>query len=247
MTFTKKKNIILVVDREPETFKILNLVLDELDFDVIKCTSGKQAIQLCVSLKPDIVLLDLYMPDMSGHDVITAIREWSQLPVIIVSSHQTNEDVINGLNMGADDYVIKPFNIDVLRARINASLRKSVVHEVGEAELLNGPLRINLVQHQVFLDDALISFTPKEYELLRYFMIHRGKMLPHRDILRKVWGPAHSEDTQYLRVFVGQIREKIETHPAIPVMITTELGIGYRMELLPDRSIHGQRLFSFSG
>lgn len=245
MTFTKKKNTILVVDREPETFKILNLVFDHLDFDIVKCVSGKQAIQLCVSLKPDIVLLDLYMPDMSGHDIITAIREWSELPVIIVSSHQTNEDVVNGLNMGADDYVVKPFNIDVLRARINASLRKSMVHEVGEAELSNGPLRINLVQHQVFLDDALISFTPKEYELLRYFMIHRGKMLPHRDILRKVWGPAHSEDTQYLRVFVGQIRGKIETHPTIPVIITTELGIGYRMELLPDRSIYEQKTFTF--
>ncbi len=235
MSLAKKKNIILVVDREPQTFKIMNLVLDDLDFQVVECTSGKQAIQLCASLKPDIVLLDLYMPDMPGSDVIKFIREWSQVPVIIVSSHETNADVVEGLNMGADDYVIKPFNTDILRARINASLRKSAVYEMGDSELLNGPLCINLVQHQVFLDDTLISFTPKEYDLLQYFMVHRGKMLPHRDILRKVWGPAHSEDTQYLRVFVGQIREKIEIHPAIPVIITTELGIGYRMELLPER------------
>lgn len=235
MTSAKKKNIILVVDREPQTFKIMDLVLNNLDFQVLECTTGKQAIQLCASIKPDLVLLDLHMPDMPGSEVIKSIREWSQVPVIIVSSHETDEDVVEGLNMGADDYVIKPFNTDILRARINASLRKSAVHEMGESELSNGPLRINLVQHQVFLDDTLISFTPKEYDLLQYFMVHRGKMLPHRDILRKVWGPAHSEDTQYLRVFVGQIREKIEIHPAIPVIITTELGIGYRMELLPER------------
>lgn len=234
-----------MVDREPQTYKILKLVLDSRQFEVIECSMGKLAIQLCVSLKPDIVLLDLQMPDMSAHDIIVAIREWSQLPVIIVSSHQTDDDVINGLNMGADDYVIKPFSADVLRARINASLRKSAVQETGEAILSNGPLRINLAQHQVYLGDTLISFTPKEYNLLRYFMVHRGKMLNHRDILRNVWGPAHSEDTQYLRVFIGQIREKIETDPTVPTIITTELGIGYRMGILMNRPAYEQGVFKF--
>ncbi len=242
-----KKNTILVVDQEPQTFKIMNLILSDREFKVIECTTGKQAVQLCASLKPDIILLDLYMPDMSGSEVIKSIREWSQATVIIVSSHETNEDVVEGLNMGADDYVIKPFNTDVLRARINASLRTSYVREVEHSELTNGPLRIDLMQHQVFLDDTLISLTPKEYDLLSYFITHKGKMLPHRDILRKVWGPAHSEDTQYLRVFVGQIREKIELHPAIPVMITTELGIGYRMEMLPDRPTDAQGSLKFVG
>ncbi len=228
----KKKNTILVVDHDPQTFKILDLVLDGEDFDVVQCLLGKQAVRLCVSMKPDIVLLDTDMPDMTGKEVVAAIREWSQVPVIIVSAEDTTEDVVNGLNMGADDYVIKPFNADVLRARINASLRKSAIQETGEPELCNGPLRMDLVRHEVFLRGQNLSFTPKEYALLRYLMIHCGKMLSHKQILTDVWGASHGEDTQYLRVFIGQIREKIEENPAAPLMIKTELGIGYRMEIL---------------
>lgn len=228
----KKKNTILVVDHDPQTYKILDIVLDKQDFDVVECLSGAQAIRLCVSISPDIILLDFDMPDMKGKDIIAAIREWSQTPVIIVSSRKADEDIIQGLNFGADDYVIKPFNADVLRARINASLRKSAVQEAGESVLSNGPLRIDLVRHEVFLDDKLIAFTPKEYGLLRYFIIHCGKMLGHRDILNEVWGAGHSNDTQYLRVFIGQIREKIERDPTKPMIIKTELGIGYRMETL---------------
>lgn len=228
----KKKNTILVVDAERQSFRMLEILLDKKDFDVVECASGRQAIQLCVSIKPDLMLLDFDMPDMRAHDIIAGIREWSQMPVIILSVRETNDDVVRGLNMGADDYVFKPFNADVLRARINASLRKSAVYEAGEPEITNGPLRIDLVKHQVFMDDSLIPFTPKEYNLLRYFVTHRGKMLGHREILHDVWGPAHSDDTQYLRVFVGQIREKIEKDPANPKIITTELGIGYRMEII---------------
>ena len=233
---SKAKNTILVVDTEIQTYKILDIILDKKDFEVIECHSGRQAIRLCISVKPNIILLNLDMPDMDGKDIITSIREWSPVPFIIVSAHHSNTDIINGLNMGADDYVIKPFNVDVLRARINASLRKSATHETGQPELTNGPLRIDLVRHKVFLHETLIPFTPKEYNLLRYFMTQCGKMLTHRDILSNVWGAGHSDDTQYLRVFVGQLREKIETDPAHPVIITTELGIGYRMELLSETS-----------
>lgn len=228
----KKKNIILVVDSDSQTYKILNIVLDSNNYEVVECSSGRQAISLCVSIKPDIVLLELGMQDMESAEIIKAMREWSQIPVIILSALKANEDVIRGLEMGADDYVIKPFNADVLRARINASLRKSAIQEAGESEISNGPLRINLVRHEVFMGEKLISLTPKEYNLLRYFIIHSGKMLGHRQILHEVWGAAHSDDTQYLRVFVGQIREKIEIDPSNPRIITTELGIGYRMEIL---------------
>lgn len=236
----KKRNTILVVDNEPLTYKMLDIVLDKQDFDVVKCPSGKQAVSLCISIKPDIVLLDFGISDAEGKDIIKAIRDWSQVPVIILSVRKTDDDVVNGLNLGADDYVIKPFNTDVLRARINASLRKSAIHETGEPELSNGPLRMDLVRHEVFLDDKLIAFTPKEYSLLRYFITHCGKMLGHKEILREVWGSAHGEDTQYLRVFVGQIREKIEKDPAHPLIITTELGIGYRMELMQETPLHRQ-------
>lgn len=231
-----KKNTILVVDDDPQTYKLLNIVLNKKDFDVVECLTGKQAIQLCISVKPDMILLDPKMDDMTGLEIINGIREWSQTPIIILSDQENPVDIVIGLNMGADDYIFKPFNTDVLRARVNASLRKSITRDNGEPEITNGPLRMDLVRHEVYLDDVLTSFTPKEYKLLRYFITHCGKMLGHKLILNEVWGKAHSADTQYLRVFVGQIREKIEKDPSQPRIITTELGIGYRMEYLPDNT-----------
>jgi len=227
-----KKNTILVVDTDLQTQKMLSLILDTPSFKVVGCETGKQAIQFCVSSKPDLVLLALNLPDMEGKNVITDIRSWSQTPIIVLSENSANENVITALNMGADDYVVKPFNVDVLYARINASLRKSAIQETGEPELCNGPLRMDLVRHEVFLDDQLLAFTPKEYNLLRYFIVHSGKMLTHRQILTEVWGAAHSDDTQYLRVFISQLREKIEINPALPKLITTEAGIGYRMDIV---------------
>jgi two-component system KDP operon response regulator KdpE len=227
-----KKNTILVVDTDLQTQKMLSLILDTPIFKVVGCETGKQALQFCVSSKPDLVLLALNLPDMEGKQIITDIRGWSQTPIIILSENAADENVITALNMGADDYVVKPFNVDVLYARINASLRKSAIQETGEPELHNGPLRMDLVQHKVFLRDKLLAFTPKEYNLLRYFIVHRGKMLTHKQILNQVWGPAHSADTQYLRVFIGQLREKIESDdPEVAKLITTEAGIGYRMEI----------------
>lgn len=242
----KKKNILLIADSDKTSSKMLSLFLDEVEYKLIDCTSGKQAVQLCVSVKPDLILLDPDLPDMNGPDLITKIREWSEIPIIIISANTDNESVISCLDTGASDYVFKPFNADVLKARINAALRSAAVHETGEPELVNGPLRMDLVRHEVFLNDQLLGFTPKEYNLLRYFMIHRGKMLPHKDILKEVWGEAHTEDTQYLRVFIGQIREKIETDPAIPVRIVTEAGIGYRMEIAAIATLHEQGLLKLS-
>jgi two-component system KDP operon response regulator KdpE len=227
-----KKNTILVVDTDPQTQKMLSLILDTPDFKVVGCETGKQALQFCASSKPDLILLALNLPDMEGKEIITDIRSWSQTPIIVLSEDSSDENVITALNMGADDYVVKPFNVDVLYARINASLRKSAIHETGEPELHNGPLRIDLVRHEVFLDNKLLAFTPKEYNLLRYFIINRGKMLTHKQILKEVWGPAHSNDTQYLRVFISQLREKIEADPSTPKLITTEAGIGYRMDIV---------------
>lgn len=226
-----KKNTILVVDSEPQTKKMLDIVLAESSFTIEECKTGKQAVSLSITLKPDIILLDLNLSDMNGNDVITALREWSQVPIIILTARSANEDIVKALDLGADDYVTKPFNMSVLQARINASLRSSAVLETGEPQLVNGLLRMDLVRHQVFLADKLIPLTPKEYNLLRFLMIHCGKMLTHRQILEEVWGSGHGDDTQYLRVFIGQIREKIEINPAIPVRITTEAGVGYRMEM----------------
>lgn len=229
----EKKNTILVVDDEPQIQKMLGILLGGEDFKIVESLTGKQAVRMCVSTKPDLILLDLGLPDMDGKEVITAIREWSQVPIIVLSVCSLDEEITAALNIGANDYVTKPFNVEVLLARINAALRSSAVRETGEPELSNGTLRMDLVRHEVFLDDELVAFTPKEYDLLRYFMVNRGKMLTHKEILRAVWGAAHSDDTTYLRVYIGQIREKIEANPTRPTFITTEAGIGYRMEVLP--------------
>lgn len=230
----QKKNTILVIDHEAQTKKILDIILPAPAYKVEECKTGQQAAHMCISLKPDMILLDLELPDMSGHDVIAQIREWSHVPLMIVTSRSDDADMIKALNLGADDYVLKPFNADVLAARINAGLRKGAVNETGQPQLTNGPLRMDLVRHQVFIGENLIPLTPKEYNLLRYLMIHSGKMLTQKQILTEVWGPAHGADAQYLRVFIGQIRSKLRQGDASTVVITTEPGVGYRMEAEQD-------------
>lgn len=227
----EKKNTILIVDADPQLQKLMAIVLDPNEFRIIACAAGKQAARLCISVKPDLVLLDLTLPDMEGKHVITAIRELSEVPIIMLTARSGDDDVIMALDMGANDYVIRPFSANVLVARIHAALRRSAVDETGVAEICNGPLRMDLVRHQVYLDDALLGFTPKEYNLLRYFIVNRGRMLTHKEILKEVWGAAHGDDTQYLRVFIGQVRAKIEAHPGVPKLIITEPGVGYRMEI----------------
>lgn len=228
----EKKNTILVVDDEPQIAKMLGILLDSEEFKMIESNSGRQAIRMCVSAKPDLILLDLGLPDIDGKDVIAALREWTQAPIIVLSARSSDAEVVEALNLGANDYITKPFNVGVLMARINACLRSSAVRETGGTELTNGKLRMDLVRHEVFLNEVSTPLTPKEYDLLRYFMVNRGKMLTHKEILKAVWGAAHCDDTTYLRVYIGQIREKIEARPSHPVFITTEPGIGYRMEVM---------------
>lgn len=228
----EKKNTLLIVDDEPQIQKMLGILLDAESFKIVECLSGKQAIRMCALVKPDLILLDLGLPDMDGKDVITALREWTHAPIIILTGRSSDEEIASTLNLGANDYINKPFNVDVLLARINASLRSSAVRTTGEPNLTNGPLRMDLVRHEIFLHERLVTFTPKEYDLLRYFMINRGKMLTHKQILKAVWGTGHMEDTAYLRVYIRQIREKIEQTPKSPVFVITVSGVGYRMESL---------------
>lgn len=234
---SEKKSTILVVDDEVQIRKMLNIFLEASDFKIEESDSGRQAIRMSGSVKPDLVLLDLGLPDMDGKEVITQIRQWSQMPIIVLSVRTLDEEVIASLNAGADDYIVKPFNADVLVARIRANLRKAMVKEAGQPELVNGPLMMDLIRHEVFHHGEKVQLTPKEYDLLRFFMINRGRMLTHRQILNEVWGPAHSDDTQYLRVYIGQVREKLEQDPANPQLIITEPGVGYRMESLPDQKL----------
>lgn len=231
-TITNKKNMILLVDDEPQIRKLLKITLKDEGYKTEESETAGQAIRMAASLKPDLIILDLGLPDMDGKDVIDQLREWSEVPIIVCTVRDSDKEVVAALSRGADDYVTKPFNIEVLIARIEANLRKSAVLEAGEPELSNGRIRMDLVRHEVFVDDESTFFTPKEYELLRYFMINRGKMITHKQILKEVWGPAHGEDMQYLRVYVSQLREKIEPDVKEPSYVITEPGIGYRMEKL---------------
>ncbi len=226
----EKRNTILIVDDELEIRKMLTIFLDAADFKVVEAVNAKQAIRMAASIKPDLIVLDLGLPDMDGAEVVTALRQWSQVPILVLTVRSEDSEVASLLNTGADDYVTKPFNADVLLARINANLRKTVVREVGEPDITNGAIRIDLVRHEVFIDGERVAFTPKEYDLLRYFMVNRGRMLTHKQILKEVWGPAHVEDTQYLRVYVGQVREKLENKKGLSKLIVSEAGIGYRMD-----------------
>jgi two-component system KDP operon response regulator KdpE len=226
----QKKSTVLIIEDEPPIRKLLNISLEGGGYKVVECDNGREGVRLVASVRPELILLDLGLPDIDGKEVITNIRQWSQVPIIVCSVRSGDDEMIKALEAGADDYVTKPFNPDVLLARIHANLRKAATQEAGEPELANGHIRMDLVRHEVFLHNEKTVFTPKEYELLRYFMLHRGKMLTHRQILKDVWGPSHAEDMQYLRVYVSQLREKIEKNPAEPQFIVTEPGIGYRME-----------------
>lgn len=228
----QKKNTVLIIEDEPPIRKLLNITLESSGFKVVEADNGREGGRLIASVKPDVVLLDLGLPDIDGKEVIEAARAWSQIPIIVCSVRNEDGEVIKALELGADDYVTKPFNPDVLLARIFANLRKSATQEAGEPDLVNGNIRMDLVRHEVFVSGEKTAFTPKEYELLRYFMVHRGKMLTHKQILKEVWGPVHAEDMQYLRVYVSQLREKLEDSDPEVTYIVTEPGIGYRMELI---------------
>jgi len=184
----EKKDKILVVDDEVQIRKMLNIFLTASDFVVESCESGKQALRMSASVRPDLILLDLGCRIWMGKEVIATIREWSQVPIVVLSGRTVDGEVISALDAGGDDYVIKPVNTNVLVARIKANLRKAIVRESGEPELINGEVRMDLVRHEVFLRDEKIDLTPKGYELLRYLMVNRGRMLTHKQILNENLG-----------------------------------------------------------
>jgi two-component system KDP operon response regulator KdpE len=225
---------ILIVDDEAEIRNMLNIFLSVEDFEILEADCGKAALRMAVSAKPDLIVLDLGLGDMDGVEVITALRQFANTPVIVLTARQDDRQTVVALNAGADDYVTKPFRAEVLLARINANLRQSKSDNEAPAMIENGPIRIDPARHEVFVNDKRVAFTPKEFSLLRVFMLNKGRMLTHKHILKEVWGPAHTDDTQYLRVYIGQLREKLEIVPGLGKSIVSESGIGYRMDVLPD-------------
>ena len=230
----EKRNTILIIDDEEGIRKMLGIFLDASDFRISESDCGKQGIRMAASIKPDLILLDLGLPDIDGKEVIENIRTWSQVPIIVLTVRSEEEEMIAALNCGADDYITKPFSADALLARIHANLRKQAIREAGEPTLTNGPIHMDLMRHEVFLAGQKVNFTPKEYHLLRYLMVHCGRMLTRQQILKEIWGPAHIDDTQYLRVYMGQVRDKLKVVPGLSKVIVSEAGIGYRMDRIDN-------------
>lgn len=220
---------VLIVDDEAAILKFLRPALEANGYDIEVATTVADAKRQIASKAPDIVVLDLGLPDGDGKDVIKNVREWSDVPIIVLSARDREAEKIDALDLGADDYVNKPFNVGELLARMRTATRHRMQRHDENAVLTVADLEIDSVRHRVLRGGTEIKLTPKEFELLSFLARHAGKVLTHRQILTAVWGPAHTADTQYLRVYVGQLRQKIEASPDDPSIIITEPGIGYRV------------------
>ena len=225
------KQRILVVDDEPQITRVLRRGLMTHGYDVSVAPDGRSALQLFADWPPDLVVTDLSMPNMDGLELCRKLRSFSQLPIIVLSVRGEERTKVEALDAGADDYVTKPFGIDELLARIRAALRRAPSADDSAPHLIEaGDFRINLETRVVNVQGREVHLTPKEYELLVYLVHHHGKVLTHRTLLAAVWGGDSVEQTEYLRVFVGQLRKKIETDPSKPRYILTEPWIGYRFD-----------------
>jgi two-component system KDP operon response regulator KdpE len=219
----------LVVDDEPAILRFLKPALEANDYEVIGIGTVAEATKRIAAESPDIVVLDLGLPDGDGKDVIRRVREWSDVPIIVLSAREREAEKIEALDLGADDFVNKPFGVGELLARMRTALRHRLQRHAETPVLTIGALEIDSVRHRVIRAGAEIKLTPKEFELLSFLARHAGKVLTHRQILTAVWGPAHTEDTQYLRVYIGHLRQKIEENSDDPQVVMTEPGIGYRI------------------
>ncbi len=219
----------LIVDDEPAILRFLKPALEANGYEISSAGTVAEAVKLIAAAVPDIVVLDLGLPDGDGKDVLRRVREWSDVPVIVLSARDRETEKIEALDLGADDYVNKPFGVGELLARMRTALRHRMQRKAETPVCKVGDLVIDNVRHHVSRAGEEVKLTPKEFELLFFLARHSGKVLTHRQILTAVWGPAHTEDTQYLRVYVGQLRQKIEAKPDDPRIIITEPGIGYRI------------------
>lgn len=206
---------------------MLSVALTAHGYALAEAPSGKEGLNQALIFHPDVVILDLGLPDLDGIDVIKQIREWSQVPVIVLSVRERESDKIGALDAGADDYLTKPFSMGELLARIRVALRRSTKTE-EDPVLSFEDLTVDLARRLVLLRGNELKLTPTEYEILKHLTLHAGRVVTHRQLLRAVWGPNFQEETHYLRVYVGQLRRKIEDNPTQPHFIVTEPGVGYR-------------------
>ncbi len=226
-----KDPLILLIDDEPQILRALKTILSSNHFRVATATNGEQGMALAVAQPPDVIILDLTLPDMDGLQVCEQIREWSRVPIIVLSVRESEKDKVAALDKGADDYLTKPFGIEELLARIRVALRHSE-QSLGNRQsvITAGPVSIDLARHVVTRSGQEIRLTATEFKLLSYLAAHADRVLTHQAILTQVWGFADIDHVEYLRVYIGQIRKKIETNPDDPQILLTEPGIGYRLK-----------------
>ena len=227
-----KKTRILIVDDELSIIKFLRANLEAEGFEVLTVMDGVQALQTFEMELPDVVILDIMMPKMDGFEVCRRIREWSQIPVIMLSARGDVDDKVKCLDLGADDYITKPFGKDELIARVKAVMRRteSAAAVPTRPSFSSGDIDINFVRRQVTVAGKEVKLTPTEYNLLQEFVLNAGKVLTHTHLLNKVWGPEYREETQYLHVFVRRLRAKLEPDPTNPRYIVTVSGVGYQFK-----------------
>ena len=223
------KKIALIIDDEVQIRRLLRVALESEDYDVREAQTGQEGLQEVAAKRPDVILLDLGLPDMDGQEVLKRLREWSEAPVLVLSVRDDEAGKIAALDAGAEDYVTKPFSTPELLARLRAAQRKTRPEE--EVSIFkSGDLVVDLTARVVTRNGHEVKLTATEYALLRLFVRYAGRVLTHRQILREIWGPKSEEHRQYLRVYVTHLRQKIEPDPTRPTLIKTESGIGYRFQ-----------------
>lgn len=222
---------VLIVEDEPQIARALAINLRARGWQVHVAADGRQALQLAAQRHPDVVVLDLGLPDMDGVDVIAGLRGWTRVPIIVLSARQDSGEKVDALDAGADDYVTKPFGMDELMARLRAAVRRSAPAEgAEESSVTAGGLTVDLARKKVTRDGSDVRLTPTEWHVLEVLVRNRGRLVSQRQLLQEVWGPAYGTETNYLRVYTAQLRRKLEDDPSRPQHLITEPGMGYRFE-----------------
>jgi two-component system KDP operon response regulator KdpE len=223
--------LVLVVEDEPQMRRFLRVSLASAGYEVVESETGADGLAQAAARTPDIVLLDLGLPDQDGLNVTARLREWSKAPIIVISARGREQDKVAALDQGADDYLTKPFGVGELLARIRVALRHSTTAGGRESEFVAGDLKVDFARRQVRVGPDEIHLTPIEYKLLVLLAQNAGRVVTHRQLLREVWGPNSVEHTHYLRVYMGQLRHKLEKNPSRPEYLVTEPGVGYRLRV----------------
>jgi two-component system KDP operon response regulator KdpE len=228
---TEAGPLILVIDDEAQMRRFLRVSLSEHGYRVSEAVSGNEGMEQAAARNPDVILLDLGLPDQDGLQVTQRLRAWAKAPIIVVSARGQEDDKIKALDAGADDYLTKPFGVGELLARIRVALRHVNRAEPDGAPFELGALKVDLVRRQVWVGETEVHLTPNEYKLLTTLIQHAGRVMTHRQLLHEVWGPGYGNQTQYLRVYMGQLRHKLEKNPSRPAFLVTEPGVGYRLRV----------------